>query len=113
VLGLLSRGRISDRIIFREIHFPGMRDSILYPVSWKALPDVQELRQRVSERRSQVLEIVRQRFGAAASIPIEAYAAIAILAQELKVDGFGSDAETTDKILEYAEWRRNYEYVSI
>jgi hypothetical protein len=110
VLSLLLHGRVSDRISF-ERFIPGMRDTILYPVSWKALPEIKELRQCVSERRQEVLEVVRHHFGAAAGIPIEAYAAIALLAQEL--EGFGSDTETTDKILHYTDMRRDYEYVSI
>lgn len=90
-----------------------MHDAIFYPASWKALPEIQELRQRISERRREVLEVVKQHFGATAGIPIEAYAAVALLAQELKLEGFGSNAETTNKILRYADMRRDYEYVSI
>ncbi len=114
---LLEQERLSviqEKIHLEEIYLPGMKEALLYPTQWKAgQPDVEELRARVARKRLDVLEGLEDRHGKAASVPSEAYTAIALLAHEFGLDGFVDEEEARQKIEKYYLQMLDKEYISI
>lgn len=113
VTRLLQTGKETHRIRFTNIHFEGMRASILFPTQWKMSAEMESLSASLlTERRTIITELARLN-GVPVSVPIEAYTMIAQLSHRFRLDGFASRAEMMQNVHDYASRESGTHYVSI
>ena len=116
ILKLLRKNKIDvlqKKVHMQEVHFDGMSDALLFPTQWKTSEEVEEVRQFVEMRRHSLIKILEIETGKKVSVPIEAYVAVALLAQWFTIDGFKSDEEVMEKVYTYFYKMAHEEYISI
>jgi|GEM_PF-3372851 len=116
VKNILRKGKLleSQLIETEELFYPGMKEALLFPTRWKGPNDESaKLRDELLTTRKEILDELSTRYDTAMPIPVEAYTAIALLANRLGLEGFVTKEELLANILEYAESQLDKHYISI
>lgn len=104
---------LEKQMIFLEIHYPGMKDTILFPRRWKALPEIENLREYTLNKRDEYIDMFSKKFNQKLCISIQDFISISILANFFRLDAFSTDRDLIEQVDQYIRKMLKEEYIHI
>lgn len=113
VMQLLKSKRLSDKINYAEIFHHGMKEPLLFPEQWKTDSNLEAIKTKLLVWRKEMLKKLTVANGVEMSVPIEAFVALAFLANLFSMESYKTEDEVMSKINEYLGNEITKQYVSI